>query len=115
MGTVSEWLIAVYYRSLGFRVLHRNWLIRNGELDLVVRKGNLLVFVEVRSRRYRGMVCPLMSLNADKLRVLERTIRIYLHRHPDLDACCRFDVASVRWRGIFPLIEIKRNIELVCD
>ena len=49
-GKGAEELVARYFQEKGFRLLARNWSTRLGEVDLIVEKGTLIVFVEVRFR-----------------------------------------------------------------
>ena len=51
LGRIGEERAAVYLTHKGYSVLARNWRIRAGELDIVARDGQWLVFVEVRTRR----------------------------------------------------------------
>ncbi len=54
LGRQGEDLAAAYLAQQGYLVVTRNWRIRSGELDIVARDGEWLVFVEVRTRRSRG-------------------------------------------------------------
>jgi putative endonuclease len=72
-GRFGEDLAARWYEAQGFRVVGRNWRCSLGELDIVARKGNLVVFCEVKARsaaRYglpAEAVGPLKQLRARKL------------------------------------------------
>lgn len=50
LGRTGEELAAELFAKLGFAILDRNWRCRSGELDLVVGRGDLLVFCEVKTR-----------------------------------------------------------------
>ena len=54
LGRQGEELAAAYLVNLGYDIITRNWRTRSGELDIVARDGEWLVFVEVRARRIRG-------------------------------------------------------------
>jgi putative endonuclease len=51
LGRQGEQIAAAYLERLGYELVRRNWRTRAGELDLIVRDGDWLVFVEVRTRR----------------------------------------------------------------
>ena len=54
LGRQGEDLAAAYLVQQGYHIVTRNWRIRSGELDIVAREGEWLIFVEVRARRSRG-------------------------------------------------------------
>lgn len=82
-------------RRDGWTVLHRNWRMRLGELDLVARRGGCLVFVEVKARRAPALVDPALGVDWRKQRQLRRVAQAYLtYERPVFDEC-RFDVVSV--------------------
>jgi putative endonuclease len=54
LGRQGEDLAAAYLMQQGYHIITRNWRIRSGELDIVAREGDWLVFVEVRARRIKG-------------------------------------------------------------
>ena len=79
----------------GLRPLARNYTTRYGELDLVMREGDTLVFVEVRYRVRAGHGDALASVTVAKQQKLVRTAQLWLAEHPALGRLtCRFDVVS---------------------
>jgi len=66
-------------RSKGFQILYRNWRSGSGELDIVARDGRILVFVEVKSLRYRAGVRPADNLRPGQIKRIRRGSRKYLH------------------------------------
>lgn len=76
-------------------VLERNVRSRLGELDLVARDGDTLVFVEVKTRRDDAFAAPELSVTAAKRRKLVRLAEAYLQRLPGPPPPCRFDVVAV--------------------
>jgi len=62
LGRQGEELAAAYLAKLGYEVVMRNWRIRTGELDIVAREGDWLVFIEVRTRRaVRAALAPMLG------------------------------------------------------
>lgn len=66
----------------GYAIMVRNWRCETGELDLVARDGNSLVFVEVRTRRGQVLGTPEESITADKQARLIALAESYLQAHP---------------------------------
>lgn len=76
-------------------MLHRNWRRRLGELDIVARQGDLLVFVEVKARRAPAYVTPALGVDWRKQQQLRRVAGAYLAIERPRFRRCRFDVVSV--------------------
>jgi putative endonuclease len=95
LGSHGERIAAAFLTDAGLRILDRNWRCREGELDLVARDGNALVFCEVKTRRGTGYGYPVEAVTPAKqrrLRVLaQRWLAAHDHHAPDL----RFDVVGV--------------------
>lgn len=79
-------------RREGYRILARNLRTRLGELDLVAESGELLVFVEVKSRRSEAYGGGRHAVDARKQARMVRLAAQYLARHRIRGRCCRFDV-----------------------
>jgi putative endonuclease len=97
-GSDAEDLAAAYLQRAGLRVIARNYRCRFGEVDLIARDGNTLVFVEVRMRshdRYGGAAASITA--AKRVRLL-RTARHYLANIAQVPAC-RFDALLVSGNG----------------
>jgi putative endonuclease len=73
----------------------RNPRDRREEIDLVVRDGDVLVFVEVKTRAPGALVPGYHAVNARKRRVLQRAIRSYLKQLPEKPRTFRFDIVEV--------------------
>ena len=94
-GGPAEDLAAAFLERQGLRILERNYRCRFGEIDLVARSGELLVFVEVRARTSEAFGGAASSITATKRRRLVAAARHYLATHR-ADRACRFDVVLVR-------------------
>lgn len=99
-GAAAEQAAERHLVAAGCRVLARNARYREGELDLVVRERDLVVFVEVRLRvgeRYGG---ALASVDAFKQKRLARAAQRWLaEHHGERWPACRFDVVTVDGSG----------------
>lgn len=78
----------------GYKILERNFTARGGEIDLVARDGDTLVFVEVRSRASARWGDAASSIDWRKRQRLSRAAAIYLTRHP-CRSPVRFDVVAI--------------------
>jgi putative endonuclease len=86
-----------HYRVRGYRVLDRNVWIGGNELDLVVRRGRKLAFVEVKAKGGGRFGDPFEMVTEEKQRRLRRAAEAWLAAHPDASGLeARFDVVAVR-------------------
>jgi putative endonuclease len=108
-GKQGEDLAVQYLREKGYRIVERNFRCPFGEMDIVARQGDVLVFVEVRSRRSEGFGDPVESVGLIKQRKLSRIALAYLQRHNLLDCKARFDVVGVKIKTDGHTIEIVRD------
>lgn len=93
IGADAERRAAWFYRFRLFRVLERNWHGGKGEIDLIVRRGRLLVFVEVRSRGTGSLAASHETIDAEKREnVIKAAERYLLNVEEDVDV--RFDVVA---------------------
>ncbi len=82
-------------QGAGLRLIERNWHCRFGEIDLVMRDGEALVFVEVRYRDAADSGSALASVGPAKQAKLVRAAQSYLAQHAASAQCpCRFDVVA---------------------
>jgi putative endonuclease len=91
----GEEAAATMLRGAGFRILQSRYRRRLGEIDLVAEDGEVLVFVEVKTRSGRGFGMPAESVNAVKRRRIARAALKYLQESGEHDRRCRFDVVEV--------------------
>ncbi len=94
-GRRAERRAARFLRSLGYTILAANQYVRGGELDLIAREGDCLVFVEVKARWSGRFGPPEAALTPSKRRRLRRAAETYLARHPWCGPV-RFDVIALR-------------------
>ena len=111
-ATGDGWELAArrHLESAGLRLLAANQSYRMGELDLVMRDGEVVVFVEVRYRRSAGFGGSAPSVDAAKQRKVVLAAQCYLAQHADLArAPCRFDVVAVDGSADAPHVDWIRN------
>ena len=98
LGTLGEDAVAEWYEQRGYTVADRNWRVREGELDLVLRRGRTLVFCEVKTRRGDAFGTPFEAVTITKQRRLRVLAMRWLSEHRVRAGELRFDVAAVRIR-----------------
>lgn len=93
-GRWAEWLARLYLRVHGRRILAANCKTPVGEIDIIAKRGNLIVFVEVKART--DVDAAAWSIGANQKQRIQRAAEYFLMQRPMLQACdIRFDVALV--------------------
>jgi putative endonuclease len=95
LGARGEQIAAAYLTDSGLRLLDRNWRCREGELDIVAREGDALVFCEVKTRRAIGYGHPVEAVTPAKQRRLRTLAHRWLATHEEHAPDLRFDVVGV--------------------
>lgn len=93
-GAAGEERALDYLTEQGLRLVERNFLCKVGEIDLVMREGAVLVFVEVRARADNRHGGAAASITHAKQRRLVRAAQLYLQRWRSPPAC-RIDVVAI--------------------
>jgi putative endonuclease len=96
-GAEAEARAKRWYRLRGYRILGTGVWAGGNELDLVVRRGRRLAFVEVKEKLGERFGDPLEMVGAEKQRRLRRAAETWLAAHPELaPLTATFDVVAVR-------------------
>jgi putative endonuclease len=108
LGARGEREATRHLRRQGFRILVRGYRTPHGEIDVIARDGETLVFIEVKTRRQGE---PAEAVTPEKQRRLTLTALRFLKQHRLLEQRCRFDVVAIVWpdQGRAPAIEHIRN------
>lgn len=95
-GNQAELLAQRFLEQRGFELIQRNFLCKTGEIDLIMRDSDMLVFVEVRYRRETDLGSPLETITRAKQRKLVRTAQYFLQQHfGNRWPACRFDAVGI--------------------
>jgi putative endonuclease len=95
VGSAGEDAVAAWYEAAGYRVLDRNWRVREGELDVIAERAGTVVFCEVKTRRSNAFGLPVEAVTFRKQQRLRALAVRWLVAHDTHGASLRFDVASV--------------------
>jgi len=105
-GDEGEALVAIHYQNHWYTLLERKYQIKNGELDLIFQKDNILTFVEVKVVDYMDDFHDYVTLK--KLWHVKHTIEYYLFTHPT-KVEYTLDVVFVKNNSIFEVYENVTN------
>ncbi|MFH1382577.1 MAG: YraN family protein [Chloroflexota bacterium] len=110
-GQLGEKLARDYLKKHGYRILETNYRCREGEIDIVARQKDYLVFIEVRTKTSRQFGTPAESITPTKQAHMIATAFQYRQTHEDLPQLWRIDVVSVELdnKGKAARIELIEN------
>lgn len=95
-GQAAEQLALCYLEQQGLRLIKQNFHSHQGEIDIIMRQGESLVFVEVRQRSRHDYGSALESITPKKQHRIIQTAHYYLQRNPQQkNDPCRFDVVVI--------------------
>ncbi len=95
VGRWGEESAARFLQEKGYQILEQNFRSQRGEIDLVVRDADTLVFVEVKAKQRDGFGEPEDRVDQAKQAQIGRVAAAYLQQNELDDVDCRFDVVSV--------------------
>jgi putative endonuclease len=105
LGATGEDVVAAWYIANGYDVVARNWRCREGELDLILRRGRTYVFCEVKTRSSAAFGVPAEAVGRQKQARIRRLAGRWLSEASTRPAAeIRFDVASVL-KGAIDVLE----------
>lgn len=96
-GKLGEDLAVDYLRGKGYQILERGWRVRAGEVDIIAKDNEGLVFVEVKTRHGRQFGLPEQAVDERKIARVQAAAICYLEEHHALgrEAQHRFDVVAI--------------------
>lgn len=99
-GTAYERIAGTYLQEQGYEILEYNYRNRRGEIDLIAKDGNVLVFFEIKYRSSEAAGYPLEAVHIKKQEVIGNTALFYLVTHHLEETPCRFDVIGILDKNI---------------
>ena len=113
-GLGGEALAVSHLQKKGYEILARNYRCLFGEVDVIARDGNCVVFVEVKRRLSLRFGKPEEAIHVRKRKKISRTALYYLQERGWMDRNARFDVVVIRPGSDGEEIRLIRNAFEVC-
>jgi putative endonuclease len=98
-GMIGEKLAADFLTRQGYEIIGKNYRCKEGEIDIIAKDGEFLVFVEVRAKNNRNFGSPEESVTARKKAHLRNAAARYLENHDNLLPEWRIDFVAVELNG----------------
>ena len=108
VAKIGESLAERHLKARGYRILAQNYRARRGEIDLIARDGEFIVFVEVKTRRSLKFGLPQAAVTLQKQRQISKVALAYLQSRNLLDAPCRFDVIAIHLSPQLELLKLEQ-------
>ena len=108
-GKSGEDQAARYLKKNGYQVLCRNYRSRFGEIDIIARDAETIVFVEVKSRRTSSYGHPKYAITYAKQEKISKTALYYLKENGQSNSKARFDVVTITAANPKTSVEIIKN------
>ena len=94
-GSYGEKLATEFLKELGYEIIIKNYVYHKGEIDLIAKDGELLVFIEVKYRKNLEYGRPELQITNSKQHQIKKVALGYLFEHDIRDTQCRFDVIAI--------------------
>lgn len=114
LGKIGEELAVAHLKKMKYKILERNYKCPLGEVDLVARDKNTLVFIEVKTRKTKDFGGPAAAVDFRKQRQLSKVALHYLNQKKLNNIPARFDVVAIELIASSPHIELIRNAFDLC-
>ena len=95
LGKKGEDIAERYLVQQGYKILERNYHSQQGEVDIIARDGQFLVFVEVKSYSFRSYGSPVGAVRKNKKQSIIHAADTYLYKNKIRNIYCRFDVLTI--------------------
>src|SRR5512137_1106592 len=109
LGKRGEELALRFLKKSGYKIIEQNYVCKMGEMDIIAREKDTLVFIEVKTRTSIEFGPPQLAVNLSKQRQLSKVALNYLNEKRLNDVKARFDVVAIL------LEQEKEEIELIKD
>ncbi|HNR04830.1 MAG TPA: YraN family protein [Bacillota bacterium] len=95
LGAFGENKACEYLEECGYRVLERNFACRTGEIDIIALEGEIIAFIEVKTRSSERYGLPAEAISRNKQNKLVTAALYYMQRNGYQNRMCRFDVMEI--------------------
>lgn len=109
IGRWGEKKAKSFLKEKGYKIIAENFRVKQGEIDLIVKKKNVLVFVEVKTRKTNFFGPPQAAVNFQKQRKIKTIAKLFLLKNEFKNYKKRFDVISIVYENQKTNIEHYKN------
>src|SRR4030066_896774 len=109
LGKKGEEVALRFLKKKGYRIIERNYVCKMGEMDIIAKEKDTLVFIEVKTRTSTLFGPPQLAVNSSKQRQLSKVALNFLKEKQLEDVKARFDVVAIL------LVQKGEEIELIKD
>jgi putative endonuclease len=109
LGRLGEELAVRKIKRMGYKKIIRNYRCALGEIDLIAHDGETLVFLEIKTRKTKGLAYAKEAVDARKRRQLSKVALTYMKANRCSAAKARFDVVAVSLGADDPQIEVIKD------
>lgn len=97
IGQQGENLALNYLENKGYKIIERNYRYGRGEIDIIAEKDQMLIFIEVKTKKFGDFGDPIYWITRKKQRQIGTVAKGYLFERNITDRDCRFDVITLTW------------------
>ncbi|GAB4534571.1 MAG: YraN family protein [Thermodesulfovibrionia bacterium] len=108
LGRKGEEIALRFLRKNGYKIVDRNYRTPIGEIDIIAKDEDTLVFIEVKTREGRGYGQPFEAVDKRKRQKIADVASLYLKRFRDIPPC-RFDVVSISYKDGKPQFQLFKD------
>ena len=109
LGRLGEELALKEIKRLGYKVVTKNYRCPLGEIDLIARAADCLVFIEIKTRKDSSLGYAKEAVDQRKMRQISKVALAYMKANDCMDSKARFDVIAIHIKGERAEIEFVRN------
>lgn len=95
LGNIGEQIAVEYLEKNNYKILKRNFYCKHGEIDIIAKENQEIVFVEVKTRSGIDFGQPSEAVNGVKLKHMYRAAKYFLYKSNCMNCFIRFDVIEV--------------------
>lgn len=95
LGIMGEEIAVKYLMNKGYRIIERNFLCRQGELDIIAQDNNYVVFLEIKARSSTEFGLPSEAVTKNKIEHMIKAIKYYLYKNNLENSNIRIDIIEV--------------------
>lgn len=95
VGKNGEKIATQFLKNLGYEILVKNFKCKIGEIDIIAKDKEEIVFIEVKTRKVLNCGLPSEAVDENKQKHFYKSAEFFLYKHNLMNSFCRFDVIEV--------------------